>query len=199
MGCSKTPIPIILEQDYSFLRIDGNVSKLIQSNDTLFEKSFYEDTLNYESRNKILSTKALEGFTILKLENIDEIPVSQNLCPGKKYSIMALKKNNNMQLVFHYIDGCFNRTELDNYQINLSKLKDRDDLVYLSDSYLEELSTKKTISTIDDISKILNTIENNDFNSGDIAYSANELNKACIRLGYNPVGAAITIDSLMRH
>jgi len=198
VGCSETQVPIILEQDYSFLRSDGSISKLKQSNDTLFDISYYADTLKHESRNKIISAKKYEDFTILILKNIDVIPKSHNYCPGKEYSVLALKKNDNMQLESHYRNACFNRNEIDTYRINLKKIEDKDALVYLSDSYLKELSVQKTPSTIDDIIEILNSIENNDFNSGEIVFSANELNKACIGLGYNPAGVALTIDSLLR-
>jgi hypothetical protein len=67
----------------------------------------------------------------------------------------------------------------------------------LSDLFIKELSVLKRISSIDDIKKVINAIEGNDFNSGKIMYSAEQLNKACIQKGYNPVRASLIIDSIM--
>ena len=195
LGCSQSKVATILAQDYNFLTVDGGVHKLKQSNDTLYDISCYINEPCHESRYKIISTHEAGEFIILKLDYLGSIPQSQNLCPGKRYAMTAMKSINNEHL--GYCDplfACLTQYQLDTIQVNISLLESKPFLTFFSDSYLKELSTLKKISSQDDIKKIIDAIKDNDFNSGKISYSAEQLNKACIENGYNPVGAGPTID-----
>ena len=94
LGCSQSQVPAILIEDYSFILPDGEITKLRQSNDTLYEYKCYLDRpchFNPETHYKIISSSKTGDFTILKLEWLDTIPLKDQLCPGKRFSIMALK------------------------------------------------------------------------------------------------------------
>ena len=90
------------------------------------------------------------------------------------------------------------RKQLDTIQINNLHLNERTPLTYFSHSYLKQLSSFKKVTTRSDVKAIMNAIENNNFDSGKISYTAEQLNKACIEKGYNPVGAGLCIDSIMK-
>jgi hypothetical protein len=198
LGCSQSKVPTILAQDYNFLMTDGEVTKIRQSNDTLYERDCYVDRPCIKMHYKIIAIHKTGEFTILTLQSLDTIPPGDALCPGKPYSVMALKSITNDQLGYRPPFACLTHYQLDTFQINNPSLDNKHFLTYYSDSYLKELSTLKRVSSKDDIRKIIEAIENNDFNSGKISYSAEELTKACIENGYNPVGAGITIDSFWR-
>ena len=201
IGCSQFQVPIILTQDYNFLLPDGEITKLRQSNDTLYEYKCYVDRpcqFKPETHYKILSSSKTKDFTILKLEWLDTIPLKDELCPGKRFSIMALKNIDKNQLGYPHPFHCLTRKQLDTTQINSLPLNNRTFITYFSDSYLKELSTFKKVSTKSEVKEIMNAIENNNFDAGQISYSAEQLNRACIEKGYNPVGAGLAIDSLMK-
>lgn len=197
LGCSQSKIPTILTQDYNFLTVDGGVTKLKQSNDTLYDLFCFRDGSCHESHCKIIATHEVGEFTILKLEYLDSIPLKDNLCPGKRYAMTALKRINNEQL--SYCDplyDCLTKHQLDTIQIDIPLLRNKPFLSYFSDSYLKKLSAFKKVSSKDDMRKIINAIGYNDFDSGRISYSAEQLNKTCIEKGYDPAGAGLMIDSI---
>ncbi|HYV92411.1 MAG TPA: hypothetical protein VE978_11525 [Chitinophagales bacterium] len=199
LGCSQSQIPILFSQDYIFLTVDGGADTVKQSNDTLYQLYQLDATL-HESRSKIISTYKMGEFTILKLKDldIDTIPFGdRNLCPGKPYSIVAFKSINNRQLEYDWpVFACLTKYQLDTTKINKSLLERQSFLTYFSESYLKELSSLKKVSTKDDYKTIVDAIEGNDFDSGKIEYSAEQLTKACIEKGYNPVGAGPALDSI---
>lgn len=195
LGCSKSETPPVHIDNYSFIHLDNQQSKIRQSNDTLFE--YYNlDSIHHEYCYKIIDVQMIEKYTFLKLEYLESIP-KNSFCPGN-YSIKALKIiDNNQLLLYNYLFDCLTKHQLDSIVIDASTLKGKSYLTYFSDTYLKELSKLKKITSIDDIREIINSIERNDFNSGRIMYSAEQLNLACIKKGYNPFGAALIIDSIM--
>lgn len=197
LGCSQSKIPMIITQDYIFLNVDGGMTKLKQSNDTLYELFCSGDGPCHEFHYKIIAIQQMTEFTILKLEYLDSIPLRENLCPEKKYGITALKKINNERL--SYCDplyACLTKQQLDTIQIKFPLHRNEQFLTYFSDSYLKKLSTFKKISSKEDMEIVVDAIENNDFNSGKISYSAEQLNNACIEKGYDPKCAGLIMDSI---
>jgi len=201
LGCSQSQVPVILAEDYSFLLPDGEITKLRQSKDTLYEyKCFINQSCSFEPETsyRIISSSKADGFTILKLEWLDTIPIKDELCPGKRFSIMVLKNIGKNLFGYPHPFHCLTRKQLDTTQINSLPLNDRTFLTYFSDSYLKELSTFKKVSTKSEVKEIMNGIVNNNFDAGQISYSAEQLNRACIEKGYNPVGAGLIIDSILK-
>jgi len=197
LGCSQKPVPEILPQGYNFYAF-GDIHKLLQANDTLIDHYFRSDGIKRESLNRIVETKALGNYIILKLKNLGSIPISENLCPGKPFSIVILKNFTQNKIGHSYLQGCLTEGQLDSLQINLTTLDATSFITYYSDSYIKHLSSFKKIASTDDLREIFNSIENNDFDKGRISYSADQLSKACIENGFNPVGANLSIDSLLQ-
>lgn len=200
-GCSQPNIPTILADDYNCLLPDGEVTKIRQTKDTLYEfNCFIERPCNFipETHYKIISSYKTGDFTILKLEWLDTIPLKDQFCPGKRFSITVLKNINKNQLSFIYPFHCLTRKQLDTTQITNLSLKDRPFFTYFGDTYLKELSAFKKVSTKSAVKEVINAIENNNFDAGKISFTAEQLNWACIEKGYNPVGARLTIDSIMK-
>lgn len=201
-SCSQSKVSTILVEDYSFLLPDGEVTKIRQRDDTLYEYNCYIKhpcNFNPKTHYKILDSYNSDGFTILKLEWLDTIPLEDQLCPGKRFSIMALKNIDKKQLRYLFPFHCLTREQLDTTQITSLSLNNRTFFTYYSDSYLKELSTFKKVLTKSAAKEIMNAIENNDFDAGKISYLAEQLNKACIEKGYNPIGAGLIIDSILNN
>lgn len=200
-SCSQSKVPTVIGEEYSFLLPDGEVRKISQSQDTLYEyKCFIEwpCEIKPEMHAKILDTYKSGDFTILKLQWLDTIPLKDQFCPGKIFSIMALKNIGKNEFGYLHPFQCLTQQQLDTTQMSSLFLNKKNYLTYFSNTYLKELSTLKKVSTKSAVKEIMNAIENNDFHAGKISYSAEQLNRACIKKGYNPVHAGLTIDSILK-
>lgn len=212
LGCSQQPQ--VLLQDYSFLLINGTVTKLHQSNDTLYELKCYIDRPcqpRPAKHYKILSSDKTGDFTILKVERLDTIPLTSDPYPAARYYVLALKSNTDKQLGYLPLVYSVTKKELDTIQTNVRLLEEKFFFTYFSDSYLKELSALKKMATKDDVSQIIDAAksdkykplaqsyaktETNDiYNTG---FSAELLNRVCIENGYNPIGAGEIIDKLLK-
>lgn len=204
----------ILTQDYSFLGTDGEVSKIRQSNDTLYYFHCYIDRPcqpNPESHSKILGYNTSGDFTIFKLEGLDSIPLTTDPYPETRYSLLALKTINSKQLGVLPLKSGLTRQQIDTIKTDIESLKDKFFFTYFSNSYLMELSTLKKVTTMEDAEAIIDFVKSGKFThlverysktkifdlygSG---FSAELLNRACIEKGYNPIGAGRSINNLMR-
>jgi hypothetical protein len=204
----------ILSQDYSFLLPDGGVKKLHQSHDTLYELKCYIDgscQLRPASHYKILSSDQSGAFFILKLESLDTVPLTTNPYPATRYQLLALKTAGNKELGYLPITSGLTRQQLDTVKTDVSSLKDKFFFTFFSGSYLKELSALKTVTTREEANEIIETAKSDHFKTLVEQYaktktqdmygsglSAELLNRACIEKGYNPFGAGVVINKLMR-
>lgn len=203
----------VLLQDYNFLVPDGEVMKLTQSNDTLLLLHCYIDKpcqAKPVKHFKIVSSEQSGGVRILKLEQLDTIPMTTNPYPMTRYSILALKTINNRQLGYSPVVFGLTKQQIDTLQTNISSLKDKFFFTLFSDSYLKELSALKKITTKDE-AKEITELKSEKFKSFFDSYSktqttdlyasgllAEVLNQACIEKGYNPIGAGLIINDLLK-
>lgn len=200
-GCSKPAVPVVLEEEYSFLLTDGELRKIRQSNDTLYEYSGFTGVPRNDTHTwhyKIIDSHKSGELTILKLENLDKIPLKEELCSGKRFTILVLKSLDTNQLRYHTPFGCLTRKQLDTTQISSLPVTDRTFITFFSDSYLKKLAAFRKVSTWADVKEIINAIEGNNADAGRISYSAEELSKACIEKRYDPAGAGLRIDSIVK-
>jgi hypothetical protein len=211
---SFSQVPKILQKDYSFLVTDGEVIKLHQSNDTLYELKCYINKPcepRPKDHYKIISSKSLEGFIILKLESLDTIYLTTDPYPDTRYQLLAIKVYDSSKLGYLTLSNGLTRKQLDTTTTNISLLKDKFFFTYFSDGYLKELSTLKKITTKDEVKEIMETAQKEDFkilaekykktNINDMyaaGFTAEILNLACIAMGFNPIGAGREINKLMR-
>jgi hypothetical protein len=212
MSCSQNQK--ILSQDYSFLVNDGIISKLHQSNDTLYGLHCYVDSpcdSEPDDRHKILSAKKVKYFTIVKLESLDTISMTSDPYPKTRYSVVIFKDINDKEL--GYIDFLHGLTkqELSSVKVDTDSLKDKFFFTYYSDTYLKELTALKRVTTKKQVLEITDVENDEEFkllaqkyarsNVNDMylsGFSAEIINRSCIKKGYNPVGAGRVINKIMR-
>ena len=140
---SFSQVPKILQKDYSFLVTDGEVIQLHQSNDTLYELKCYINKPcepRPKDHYKIISSKSLEGFIILKLESLDTIYLTTDPYPDTRYQLLAIKVYDSSKLGYLTLSNGLTRKQLDTTTTNISLLKDKFFFTYFSDGYLKELS-----------------------------------------------------------
>ena len=212
IGCSQGQR--FLLQDYSFLATDGEITKLHQSNDTLYELKCYIDRPcqpRPARHYKILSSNKSGEFVILKLERLDTISLTMDPYPATRYSVLALKTTDNKELGYLPLTLGLTRRQLDTVKPDIQLLKDKFFFTFFSDTYLKELSALKKITTKDDVMEIIEATKSANYKTVVEMYSKTEthdmyasgltteiLNRACIEKGYNPIGAGRTINNLMR-
>src|SRR5688572_18045772 len=213
VGCSQEQ-KLLLYQDYSFLVTDGEVTKLHQSNDTLYELKCYIDRPcqpKPAKHYKILSSNKTGNFTIIKLERLDTIHLTSDPYPAARYYILALKGVTDKQLGYLPLVFSVTKKQLDTIKTSVQSLEDKFFFTYFSYSYLEELSALKKLATKDEASLIIqaaksdkykplarsyaNTETKDMYNAG---FSAELLSRICIENGYSPIGAGLIIDKLMK-
>jgi len=204
----------ILKQDYNFLMTDGGVSKLHQSNDTLYELHCYIDRPcqpTPEDHYKIISSVVKGSFAILKLEKLDSIALTTNPYPLTRYSVLVFKNIDDQHLRSLNLRSGLTRQQLDTVRTNVASLADKFFFTFYSDSYLKELAKLKKITTMEDANQIMEAMKSDEikalarrYEATDVAdlygsgFSAEVLNRACIEKGYDPVGAGGAIDKLLR-
>jgi len=212
VGCSQGQK--LLLQDYSFLLTDGEVTKLRQSNDTLYELKCYIDRPcqpRPKSHYKILSSNRIEEFVILKLERLDTIPLTTNPYPATRYSLLAFKTIDNKQLGYLPLALGLTRQQLDTVQTDFKLVNEKFFFTFFSDTYLKELSSLKKVMTKDEAKEIIEIAKRDDYKTLVEKYSKTEtrdmyasglsaeiLNRACIEKGFSPIGAGRAINTLMR-
>jgi hypothetical protein len=204
----------LLQHDYNFLVTDGEVKKLHQSNDTLYELQCYIDRpcqLRPSQHYKILSSSNLGDLIILKLECLDTIALTTIPYPETRYSTLAIKGIDNKQLGYLPLVMGLTKKQLDTAQTNVQQLKNKFFFTFYSDAYLNELSALKKITAKNEATKVVEEMKNEKFRPLVESYANSEtrdmyaaglaaelLNRACIDKGFNPVGAGKAINSLMK-
>lgn len=218
-ACSNahSQVPEILLQDYSFLVADGEVERIKQRNDTLYkfncvlphstQSCFPESGKSY----RIIAANRSDDVTVLKLERLDSISMTTNPYPPTRYSIVALKAVDNKDLGFLPLESDLTKEQLDTIETNVQELENKFFYSYYSDSYLKELAALKRVETKEQANEIVNLIKSEEFEWLVERYKKTEvpdmygsglaaeiINRACIKLGYNPSGAGQAINSFMR-
>ena len=195
IGCSESKIPNVLIDDYNLLSTDDGIKKFKQRNDTLYEYDCYvnQPCLVKPEAYKIYQVKKIGDFTVLKIKWLGKVDLGFS---EAKYSMLVLKRIDKKQLGISGPRYNLTLKQLDSIPINILSLNKSHFSTYFSDTYLKELSTLKKISTKDQVKEITEALR--DKKSGLITYSAEDLTKICIERGYNPVGAGIVIDSMMK-
>lgn len=212
IGCSQVKVSML--QDYNFLVSDGEIGKLHQSNDTLYELHcyIYQPCQNRpEAHYKILSSHELKNFTIFKLERLDTIPLTINSYPPTRYSIVVIKDINNKKLEYLHLISGLTKQQIDTFRNEINSLNEKFYFTYYSDSYLKELSTMKKVTTKNEVLEIVGDFKSEKYKLlaekyykteiGDMygsGFSAEILNRACIEKGFDPIGAGRIINRLMR-
>ncbi|HAY3538662.1 hypothetical protein HZP95_00880 [Elizabethkingia anophelis] len=186
--------------------------KLVQSNDTLYVmptfnmKNLSLKKGNYQDHYKIWGVQSYKdkGF-VLKLEKLDSIQLTDNPYPEERFNIWVYGKPGEKELPLEREYPQLTRKQMEEFPIQDSLFSNEYALTYFSESYMKELSKRKNVRTQKDADAIDQEMERNKseyikiienyksskmirdmYNSGLIATLTN---KACLDLGYNPIGA----------
>lgn len=214
ISCSENQKQKIIPGDYSFIGIDGEVRTLRQSNDTLyFLKCYTDKPCNPQPENhyKIISVKNMSGFFVLKLESLDSMALSINSYPDARFSVLALRNIDNKELGWLPLTRGLTRKQLDTVSTDIQSLKTKFFYTFYSENYIKEFSSLKKITSKDDVTIISDAVNDDTFKAIIEAYkktetgdmynsgiSAEILTKACLKKGYNPIDAGLTVDRLMK-
>lgn len=202
-----------LPDEYNFLQREGKVFKVFQSNDTLYEvrKSIYnQNFVDPRKHYKIHGFKELPNYHILKLEQLDTIPLTTDSYPLNRYLVIAIKEMNEKQLGYLPISGGLSKHQLDSFTVNEDSLAHKFFYTYFSNESIKTFGALKEITTKDDVKRILKLMKSKQYKviinswenteTGDIwgtGLTAELLNKASLELGYNPIGADQKISTLV--
>ncbi len=186
--------------------------KLVQSNDTLYVmptfniKNLSLKKENYQNHYKIWGVQLYKdkGF-VLKLEKLDSIQLTDNPYPEERFNIWVYGIANEKELPLEREYPQLSRKQMEEFPIQDSLFSNEYALTYFSESYMKELSKRKNVRTQKDANAIDQEMKRNEseyikiienyknskmiqdmYNSGLIATLTN---KACLDLGYNPIGA----------
>ncbi|HFK5555373.1 TPA: hypothetical protein ACGZ9Q_003453 [Elizabethkingia anophelis] len=200
-----------IKEPYYIIGAD-EMYKLVQSNDTLYVlptvsmKKIYPKKENYKDHYRIWGVQSYKdkGF-VLKLEKLDSIQLTNNPYPEERFNIWVYGKPSGKELPLEREYPQLTRKQMEEFPIQDSLFSNEYALTYFSESYMKELSKRKNVRTQKDADAIDQEMKRNEseyikiienyknskmirdmYNSGLIATLTN---KACLDLGYNPIGA----------
>jgi hypothetical protein len=204
----------VLTQDYIFLTTNGPIIKLHQRNDTLYELKCFIDgrCLPRQSKHyKIISSDKKGDFIMLKVERLDTIHMTTDPYPLTRYAVLALKGIGSRQLGYLPIETGLIEKQLDTIETNVQLLDGKFFFTFFSQTYIKELSILKKVTTKEEANEILEAAKSDKFKpladryaktkTGDLynsGFIAELLNRACIEKGYSPIGAAMSINLLLK-
>lgn len=202
----------MLQEDYNFPVADLEVNRLTQVADTLYELNCYADRACRPKPSKyykILSSERKNDFTILKMERLDPASTATDPHALNRYYVTALMTGDKKRLGYLPLGMSLTKKELDNFKADADSLKEKFFYTYFSESYLKELSAFKKISTRAHAEEVLESFKDDKFKAVaerfrntrtwdmyGTGFTSEILNRACIDLGYNPLGAGSAINEL---
>ncbi|MDQ1160451.1 1,2-phenylacetyl-CoA epoxidase PaaB subunit [Chryseobacterium sp. SORGH_AS 447] len=202
----------IFKEPYYFVGPDEmHVYK--KSNDTLYTSTAFSvklpETTKYREHYKIWSVKENPSdITIMKLENLDSIPLTTDPYPEDRFRIFVFKKNSEKEAVLINDIGHLTKQELANYNTDTIQSKKSIGMKLYSLSYMKELMKLKKVVSKSDVDKINNELnnpkylnliedykkENKLFDPYASILAADLINTACLNLGYSPIGASFSMN-----
>ena len=204
----------VLKSDYYFVMNDGEVTKLSQRNDTLFEYKCYSDRpciVTPERHYKVIDVRFKNNQYLFKLERLDTIQLTPIPYPENRYSILILKYLDSNRISFtQQLYGLTKKDVTDNF-IDTFTTNKKFGFTYYSAAYYDRLKELKTISNKNEVEEIVSLLKTEKYvqlvdlykisHPSDIyssGLSAELFNQACIDKGYNPIGAGRIVNELMR-
>lgn len=202
----------IFKEPYYFVGPDEmHVYK--KSNDTLYTSTTFSvklpEATKYRGHYKIWSVKENSSdITIMRLENLDSIPLTTNPYPEDRFRIFVFKKNSEKEAVLINDIGHLTKQELANYNTDTIQSKKIIGMKLYSLSYIKELMKLKRVANKSDVDKINNELNNpkylnliEDYKKGNklsdpyaSILAADLINTACLNLGYSPIGASFSMN-----
>jgi len=203
----------ILKDDYYMVSVD-DTKMYKQSNDTLYQYKCSPDfkpflSLKPTSHYKILGYQVKSGYTILKLEQLDTIPLTSDPYPLTRYYVLAFNKitadTTGQLMLFRGLT----KAELD--KIEVPDLKDKFFSTLISGSYKKRLANLKSVNSKQDAATIIATLQSDKYNSIIMRYKSTDIHDmynsiinaellyhSCVDNGYNPINAHNKIGVILK-
>lgn len=157
--------------------------------------------------NIIIDT--IENIYAVKLEQLDKYPNLKDSIWSNRFSIYIYKKTEN-EIIFLNSKFHLTKSQFDTFNISSIDIKDCFGITYYNQKIIDSFSKLKKIETKADVDIILNELKKPLYNSMAEEYKYNAcmqdlyaaafmgtiLKKACLSLGYNPIGAGYLMDIL---
>ncbi|SEL75699.1 hypothetical protein [Parapedobacter koreensis] len=202
----------VLEQAYSFIISDGEVAKISQRNDTLYQWHGNIIAIDPElliaiddepkNRYRIIATTDADNLTLLKLEHLDSIPLTTDPFPANRFLILAIKHISDDKIGYLPIQGNLTKEELGHYEFPIESLGDKFFLTYFSEPYWHGLAKQRKITTKEEAQQVLDYLNSEEvkklvqiYRETDVpdmygsGLFAELINIACIKFGFSPIGA----------
>jgi len=189
-----------------------------QSHDTLYTsttfslQSFDEIDINkYKGHYKIWDIAEKQpDYLVIKLESLDSIPLTTDPYPIDRFSISIYKKKNINEYSIIRDISHLTKEAMINYKTDTIQLENNFEMSLYKLSYMKESLKLKKVKTKADADKINNELNNpkyltiienyKEHNKLPDPYAAilkaTLINKACLNLGYTPIGASFAMGIL---
>jgi hypothetical protein len=202
----------VFKEPYYFIGPDEmHVYK--QSHDTLYTSTTFSlqstNIKKYKSHYKIWDViEKSTDYIVLKLENLDSIPLTTEPYPEDRFRISFYKKKNKNELLLLRDISHLTKEAMINYNIDSIQLENNFGMSLYSLSYMKELLRLKKVKTKNDAEEINNELKDSRYLTMVENYkiqnklldpyasilAATLINTACLKLGYSPIGASVLMN-----
>lgn len=202
----------ILPDDIYFLNLNNKAFKYQQSNDTLYEYRCAptgECLPEYRKHYRIHRSEVIPPYSILRLERLDTIPLTTKPYPADRYHVFVLKNATAEKVGFAHVRYSLTHEQMESTEIDTVSLSTMFFYTFFSKEYLQEIQSYKKVETKGDVNRLIKKITSKEYQPILDAYNKTEigdlygsiitsemLNKACLELGYSPIGANDVINEI---
>ncbi|GGH27417.1 hypothetical protein FAZ19_18970 [Sphingobacterium alkalisoli] len=211
---------LLLQRPYSFIILDGEISRLELRGDTLLYLHgrihdqrqvghLSQLTRDSSKRSRIHTIRRDNDVIYLALERLDNIPLSNSPVRENRYHVLAIRQPTDHTIEMVDLTMGMTKIELDSLWALDLRAKDLFFITYFSDDHWKNLSLLKPIDTEEDAREIVAELKSEKVKEWADAYMSNPvkdmygtvftaeiMNRVCISLGYNPIGASRAVQEL---
>lgn len=209
-------IPVLLKEGYSLIVPDGEIHRIKQEEDSLFE--YRGETVGrfpnkLEGISKIIRHVSLGKYDLLYTKSLDGNSLPRNQLGKNRYFVIALSKITGKQLKSRGIYNGLTKEQLDTTHITEQQLDSSFFYTYYSDEQLRNFFKLNPIKDSVDAQKILTSLQsplnkkiidfyirsneskNDTYGSG---IRSELFTRACMDNNFSPIGAGSIISDIMR-
>lgn len=211
-----------LTQDYHFIGRGIGTTTLRQSHDTLYLFQDYpagfagkpystSRTKRAGQHYKIIAASRSGKFDVLKVEQLDTLALTSEPYPETRYSLVVLHHESDKAVGYLSRRIGSTKAAIDTAKMSANALRTGFYFTYFSAAYMKELAGLKKISTKEQAQEIFDEVKNGSFKAVIDRYERTKpqdyyasgltseiINLACIKKGYNPIGAQQTMNALLK-
>jgi hypothetical protein len=204
----------VLQHRYSFVGLDGQLTTLYQSRDTLYEQFCYLDKPCWPKPThhyRILAAQQQDEFYVLKLEALDSVQLSSTPYPATRFAALILQNLSSQQCGYFLSSRASTQEQIEQLSVSSAELRKKFYFTFFSESYLATQCRRKQLSTKAEADLLGAELKKPEYTALAAAWQANPsgdlyassltaelLNRACIRQGFSLCGAAQKLQALLK-